>query len=134
MRVLDELADAFQAARGRWRRRNVISSDRLQDQLDGPINADEWAAMERHLSLSLPPLQFDQGHWWLPNGLTTVWDVAASIAARRPDWEPPGECSASVWREAQVFAGVRSVLVEAGNLDHEQVTRQARLGADLGLE
>jgi hypothetical protein len=134
MRVLDELADAFQAARGRGQRRDVISSDRLEDQLGGPINAAEWVAMEHHLRVHLPPLDFDQGHWWLPSGLATVWDLASYIATQRPDWESPSEHSGGVWREAQVFAGVRSVLTEAGNLDREQVTRRARLGADLGLE
>jgi hypothetical protein len=33
-----------------------------------------------------------------------------------------------------VFAGVREVLVDAGNLEPAEVTRGARLGRDLGLE
>jgi acyl carrier protein len=135
MRVLDEMADAFHRirVRGGCGRREVISSDRLEDQFGSPVAPEHWASLERRLDCLLPPLEFDQGPGWLPRGLITVWDLAAYISAHGPFWAAPRELTTSAWREAQIFAGVREVLVEAGNLDPEQITRPARLVADLDL-
>jgi hypothetical protein len=134
MRVLDEVAEAVQLARGGRLPRLVRAGERLDDLIGAAFTADRWAAAERHLGCPLPPVEFVQGHWFLPDGFETVWDVADHVARHRPDWEPPAERSAAAWREAQVFTGVREVLVDAGNLDPAEVTRPARLGRDLGLE
>jgi hypothetical protein len=134
MRVLDELADAFHAARNRSLPRPVVSSIGLEDQFECPVTANRWAAAELGLGCQLPPLNFNQGHWWLPNGLVTIWDLAAHIARCRPDWEPPAVFTPAAWWDAQLFAGVREVLVVVGNLDLDDVVRTARLRADLRLE
>ena len=63
-----------------------------------------------------------------------MWDLAAHVGRCRPDWEPPGAATPAAWRDARVFAGVRAVLIESGNLDPADVTRPARLMADLWLE
>src|SRR5262245_7921214 len=123
MRVLDELADAFHAGRGSAVPRPIVASDRLEEQFGYPLTAARWGAVDCRLGCPLPALAFDQGHWWLPAGLATVWDLAGHVARCRPDWEPPSSATSDAWREAQVFAGVRAVLVEAGNLDLEGVTR-----------
>lgn len=133
MRVLDEIADAFHTARHRREPRPILSSIRLDDQFGYPITDARWRAVERRLGCPLPPLEFDQGHWWLPPGLETVWDLATYVEHLRPDWEPAARTTAA-WRDAQVFAGVREVLVMAGNLDESTVVREARLRADLLME
>jgi len=133
MRVLDEVADAFRTAR-RHEGRAVRSSVRIPEQFEYPITAPRWARVERHLGCPLPQLGYGQGHWWLPDGLETVWDLAAHVERGRPDWEPPLERTVEAWHEAQIFAGVRAVLMDAGSLDSADVVRSARLGADLGLE
>jgi hypothetical protein len=134
MRVLDELANAFQAARENRLPRPILSSVRLEDQLGPFLRPVGWNAVQRYLGCLLPPLEFDQGHWWLPAGLVTIWDLAEYVARSRPEWEPPLVTSPAAWLEAQVFAGVRDVLAYAGNIDPEEISRPARLGADLGLE
>lgn len=134
MRVLDELADAFHAGRGGCTPRPILSSIGLAEQLGFRITPAMWCAVEHRLGCQLPPLEFNQGHWFQPAGLATVWDMAAWVARSRPDLEPPVVANSDVWQEAQLFAGVRAVLVETGNLDPTEVTRPARLMADLGLE
>ncbi|MBN9523175.1 hypothetical protein J0H58_32445, partial [bacterium] len=114
--------------------RPVGAGDRLDDLIGAAVTGARWAAAERRLGCPLPPVRFEQGHWFLPDEFQTVWDVADHVARHRPDWEPPAARTAAAWREAQVFAGVREVLVEAGNLDAGEVTRPARLRHDLRLE
>jgi hypothetical protein len=134
MRVLDELADAIHVACGWSLPRSVQSSVELTAQFGYRITPVRWAVVQRCLGCPLPSLTFDQGHWWLPLEFTTVWDLAAQVARCRPEWEPPAATTPAAWREAQVFAGVRHVLIEAGNLNREAVVRKARLMADLKLE
>ena len=134
MRVLDEVAEAVQLARGGRRPRPVRAGERLDELIGAAATADRWAAAARHLGCPLPPVAFVQGHWFLPDDFETVWDVADHVARHRPDWEPPAERTAAAWREAQVFAGVREVLADAGNLEPTEVTRGARIRTDLGLE
>ena len=83
---------------------------------------------------SLPPLEWDQGLARPPRNWSTIWDLAAYLRLRFPDWQSPVLQTLEEWREAQIFAGVRAVLVEVGNLNPDQVVRDSRLQADLGLE
>jgi hypothetical protein len=133
MRVLDEVAEAIQAARGRLPQ-PVVSHFGLCEQFGEPLTPREWNRIQRSLGCSLPALWFDQGHWFLPEGFATIWDLVEHAARRHPEWEPPTERSVTAWREAQVFVGVRVVIVDAGAVDREVVVRSARLGRDLGLE
>jgi hypothetical protein len=134
MRILDEVADAVQIAHKR-RPRPVLLSVKLEDQFDGlAVMAANWQRMERHLACTLPPLEFDQGHWWLPDGLVTIWDLCKCVASQHVDWEQPDEKTSAAWKNAQIFARVRHTLVEVGNLYPEQVVREARLQRDLRLE
>jgi hypothetical protein len=75
-----------------------------------------------------------QGRWFLPDGFEAVWNLVDHACYYHPDWEPPAARTVEAWREAQIFAGVRIVLVEAGSLDPAEVVREARLTRDLGLE
>lgn len=43
------------------------------------------------------------------------------------------EVTVAAWQEAQVFAGVREVLVDVGNVDPSEVVRTARLRRDLNF-
>jgi hypothetical protein len=56
----------------------------------------------------------------------------AAYLVERTGWQPPPGATAADWREAQIFIGVRDCLVEALNVDLEEVVRPARLIADLG--
>jgi hypothetical protein len=108
-RALDEIAEAVRLARRRGRcPAPVRPSVALHDHLDPP-----WAA---------------------DPGWRTVWDVADHLAAARPDLAPPAERTEAEWVEAQVFVRVRAALADALDLDPGQVTRSARLQADLGAE
>jgi hypothetical protein len=134
-RVLDELADALDAVQGRPRPRLVRASVELRHQFGLPITPSCWAELGHLLRCPLPPLgRRPDGVWSFPCGWTTVWDVAAYLAERCPDWEPPRGETSAVWREAQVFVRVRASLVEALNVSPEKVVRSARLIKDLGAE
>jgi hypothetical protein len=65
--------------------------------------------------------------------LQTIADLAAYVAVAHPGWHVPDSCWEAHWREAQVFAGVRACLVEAANVDPDEVVRPARLQQDLGM-
>jgi hypothetical protein len=131
MRVLDEVADAVRIARGGYAH-PVTSSIVLEELFGGSPTPRQWAAMQKHLGC--PLVEFDQGHWFpLRDDFLTVWELVAYVAEYRPDWEPPREPTTAAWRNAQIFAGVRAVLVDAGNLDPEQVVREARFVRDLNL-
>ena len=129
MRVLDEVAEAIRRARG-FRLRSVIASFELEQQFDYPITAREWAMIERHLACPLPPVEFTQGHWFLPDGFETIWDLVDHAAHWHPGWSPPTDRTEAAWREAQIFAGVKLTLVEALAVEPVAVTREARF-ADL---
>jgi hypothetical protein len=133
MRVLDEVADAIRIARGGLTH-PVLSSVVLEDIFGGPITPRQWARIQKHLACPLPPLEFDQGHWFRTDDFETVWDLVAYIAKHHPDWEPPLERTTAAWRNAQIFVGVRVEVAEAGSLRLKDVVRSARLRRDLRLE
>lgn len=133
MRVLDEVAIAIRRARGSGRR-PILTPFGLEQQADSPFTPREWAVIQKHLACDVPPLQFAQGHWFLPDGFATIWDLVDCAARFRPDWETPAERTEAAWREAQIFAGVKIELVDALSIDAKLVTRKARLKRDLGAE
>jgi hypothetical protein len=133
-RVLDELAEALVAVEETRGPRRIVASVELWRQFRLPITPSRWALWQA-LPSPLPALERrTDGLWAFPNGWTTVWNVARHLAAACPSWELPGCMEATAWQEAQVFVGVRDCLVEALNVDPEQVVRSARLMADLGAE
>jgi hypothetical protein len=135
MRVLDELAEAFHVIRGSWQPRRVVPSLDLALHFTAPfsfpLSPVTWRQLGEELGCPLPPLAWRDERWALPDGWSSVIDLALFVAQRR-DWLPPAGYSVTAWVEAQVFAGVRSVLVEALNVHKEEVVRPARLMADLG--
>lgn len=134
MRVLDEVAAAINLARDESTPRPLVSAFGLEDQFAYTLHPHGWAALQRYLGCELPPLVFAQGHWLFPEGYETIWDLVEVAADAHPDWDPPEERTVAAWRNAQVFAGVRDVMVDALNVDPEQVTRMVRLKRDLGAE
>jgi hypothetical protein len=132
MRVLDEVAEAIRRARG-WRQGPVFTPSELEQQFDHPITPREWTAIGKHLGCWLPPLEFVQGHWFLPDGFETIWDLVDSASRSHPEWERATERTEAAWREAQIFVVVRVCLVDAGSLDPRDVVRTARLTRDLGF-
>ena len=131
MRVLDEVAEAVHLARG-WLPQPIVSSTRLEDQFPRPVTRARWQAACDHLGTRLPPVVLDQGHWFLPDEIETIWDMVDLVARHRPGWEPPAERTVAAWRDAQVFIGVRGVLVDTLNAYPKEVVRKARLRTDLG--
>lgn len=128
MRVLDEIAQAVEQARGRrWRPARTVA---LADLFPGAVDEPLWRALARRLRCELPPLWRGR----LPPGIETVWDLADWVAWQRPGLEPPTERTADAWAEAQVFIVVRETLVEALNVEPREVVRSARLMYDLGAE
>ena len=130
MRALDEVAEAIQLARHGGP--PVISAFGLHEQFGGPPTPKQWREIRRHLACGLPPLEFVQGHYFLPDGFSTIWPLVVAAAAANPDWKWPTDCTESAWREAQIFVRVRQTLVDALGVDTVQVTRKARLMRDLG--
>lgn len=131
MRVLDEVAYAICSVRGRFI--PLLSEFDLQELLELLPTPERWAELEHFLGCSLPPLDFVQGHWFLPDGFETLWDLVDHVSLVRPDWDPPAEYTVVAWRNAQIFAGVRRCLADAGSLDEKDIFRESRLKADLGL-
>jgi hypothetical protein len=130
MQVLDELARVFHVVRG-GRPLQIMNSVSLGDQFGGPMNPVQWKQLQRLLGCRLPPLECGREGWCPPLGWTTIWDLAEYLIALGPGREPPAQRSPAAWREAQVFCGVRSVLVETGNHSPDKVVRSARLVPDL---
>jgi hypothetical protein len=134
-RILDELADAIEIVRGHQVPRRIVSSVDLCQQFGVPITPALWSSLGRELACPLPPLEKREDESWsFPQGWATVWDLADHIAGCRPGLEPPQGRTEKDWREAQIFVGVSACLVEALNVDPEQVVRSARLMGDLGAE
>lgn len=133
MRVLDEVAVAIRLARGSGRL-PILTPFALERQAEQPLTPREWSVIQKHLACDLPPLQFVQGHWFLPDGFDTIWDLVDRAARAHPSWELPTERTEAAWREAQLFAGLRITLVDALDVRPEAVVRSARIMADLGLE
>jgi hypothetical protein len=134
-RVLDELADAIEIVRGHQVPRRIVSSVELARQFDLPVTPSLWSELGRELACPLPPLERrPDGLWSFPLGWVTVWALADHLAGCRPNWEPPQGRTEKDWREAQVFVGVCACLVEALNVDPEQIVRSSRLQGDLGAE
>jgi hypothetical protein len=133
IRALDELAEALHLTNGAPRPRRVAASVTLWDQFGQPITPKRWAALEGKLACPLPALESrGDGLWSFPSGWRTVWDLAAHLLEQRPSWHLPSQLTLADWQNAQVFAGVRSTLVEALNVDAEDIHRPSRLQADLG--
>jgi hypothetical protein len=132
MRVLDEVAEAIRRARG-CRQQPVLTPFALEEQFDYPLTTREWAVIQQHLRCPLPPLEFTQGHWFLPDGFATIWDLVDHAARWHPEWEFPVVRTEEAWREAQIFAGVKIEIMGALAVESMAVTRRARLKADLGL-
>jgi hypothetical protein len=134
MRVLDEVADAIQIARNHLPQ-PVLLSVKLEDQFGGYDRiAPRWRCLQRKLACPLPPLIFDQGHWWLPDEFATIWDLCKYVGLHHPEWELPVKETPAAWRNAQIFAVVRRELVDSCNLYLRDVVRIARLQKDLRLE
>lgn len=127
MRVLDEVAAAINLARAEPGPRPIVSAFGLEEQFTYTLHPSGWAAIERHLGCHLPPLVFAQGHWLLPDGFATIWDLVEVAADAHPNWDPPEERTVAAWRNAQVFACVRDVMVEALCVEPEDVTRETRI-------
>jgi hypothetical protein len=123
MRVLDEVAAAINLARYL----PLVSEVGLEELFRGPLAPKQWATIQHHLDCGLPPLVFVHGHWFLPDGFETIWDLADYVADAHPDWDPPEEYSVAEWRNAQIFVRVRVTLVECYSVQPEDVTRDTRL-------
>ena len=134
--VLDELADASpQHPRFSISPRIVVTSLQLRDQFAPPLTPRLWQEIGSKLACILPPLKrLPQGRWTLPNRCQTVGALGNIVVRQHSDWVLPSQLRETTWREAQVFAGVRATLIEALNVDPEEVVRTARLQADLGAE
>jgi hypothetical protein len=61
-------------------------------------------------------------------------ELSKIILRQHSEWVLPSPLQEATWREAQVFAGVRAVLVDALNVDPEEAVRTATLQGDLGAE
>ncbi|MDW8198745.1 MAG: hypothetical protein RMJ56_14200, partial [Gemmataceae bacterium] len=87
-RALDEVAAAIQWAR-RSRPVPIVSSVMIDEQFPVPIAPRLWQAVQQGLGLTLPALEFSGGHWFLPEGFTTIWDVVDAALRAGRDWLPP---------------------------------------------
>jgi hypothetical protein len=125
MRVLDEVADAIRIARERTPQ-PVLSTFSLLEQFGGAITPRHWSVIQRHLGCDFPPLEFVQGHWFLPAGFATIWDLVEHATLAHPEWEPPQDCTVAAWRNAQVFAGVRCIAAGFLGVEAEEIIRETR--------
>lgn len=132
MRALDEVAEAIYRARGS--RLPIVSAVGIEEQFGGPLTSERWDVLRQYLACALPSMWYAEGRWFLPDGVETIWDIVDYASRYHPDLEPPTERTEVAWREGQIFAGVKSVLIDALSIDSELVTRQARLKRDLGAE
>ena len=126
MRALDEIATAIQVAR-RQRPVPIHSSVVIEEQFPTPIAPPLWHALQHWLRCPLPPLEFAGGHWFIPAGLTTIWDLVDVVLAAHPEWEPPRHGTVAEWRNAQIFAAVRESLARWANVRLRRVTRETTL-------
>jgi hypothetical protein len=134
-RILDEIAEAIDATKRPWRPRVLVATTDLRHQFSSPITPRLWQGIGARLNCILPTLRKSpNGRWIFPNHCKTVWELARVVASQHPDWEIPLSSQYELWREAQVFVGVRACLVEVLNVNEEEVVRSATLQGDLGAE
>ncbi len=133
MRALDDVAEAIRSFRSSSRRTTpVVRSIALRDQFSLPVTPSVWLYLEKELNHSLPPLcKSPQGLWDLPLNWQTVFDLAEYVA-QRSDRIGPKDYSTAEWVNAQIFAGVRTQLLDALNLKKCDIHRKSRLEQDLG--
>jgi hypothetical protein len=140
--LLDNLAAAFQRLRGGTC--TIINSLDLSRQLFTPITPRRWQKLSHFLACPLPPLDTTPAHWlwssekWqFPNHWRSVADLAQHLAhqyAGRTAVSNSIQINLETWRDAQIFAGVREVLVDCLGADDYEVRRESRLREDLGAE
>jgi hypothetical protein len=133
MRVLDEVAEAIRRAEERTPR-PIVSAFGLREQFERLPVPWHWVAIQRYLACPLPLQEFVPGEGYRPVGFYTIWDLVDHVDRFRPDWVRPLKRTEAAWQDAQIFAGVRVSVAEAGGLDLEIVVRGARLMHDLGSE
>ncbi len=126
MRALDEVAAAIQFARP-CRPVPILSSVQLDEQFLGPLALPQWQAVQQWLECPLPALEFAGGHWFLPEGFTTIWDVVDVALVAHRDWLPPDLGTVAEWRNAQIFAALRQCLARAAGVKPSTVNRTTRL-------
>jgi hypothetical protein len=130
--LLPELADALHRLRGERQPRTVVSSLDLWQQFALPITPSCWRDLGEQLGCVLPELRRrTEGLWGFPARVERVLDLVEWVR-RAAGQEPISEVNVAIWEKAQIFAGVRSCLVDALNIDPEEVVPKARLMDDLG--
>jgi hypothetical protein len=133
--VLDELVDAFHHLRGSPLPREIIPSTELSDQFSRPITPKLWCELGTQLGCILPPLQrLPKDRWWFPSHCHTIYQLCKLVRRQHPAWVLPSYLQEMGWPEVQIFAVVRTVLVEALCVYPEEVVPTARLQADLCAE
>jgi hypothetical protein len=125
--ALDEVAAALHQVRGQPRPRPIVNSIKLRLQFPGDFTAKDWPRLERELDCLLPALENGE----LRRAWETVFDLAAYLATKRVELDPPRERTLAAWRNSQVFAGVRDCMVEQLALQPYEVFREARFVEDL---
>lgn len=128
--ALDEVAAALHAVRGQPKPRRIVNSIKLLQQFPGDFAARDWRRLQEELDCLLPPLENGQ----LPCGWETVFDLAAYVATKRVEFDPPAEFTLAAWRNAQVFAGVRDCMVEQLALEPYEIHRDGSFAYDYGCD
>ena len=134
-RLLDDIAAALQFANNSRRHPRLIRSVRLCDQFDQQIDELSWQRLRKALSCPLPPLVLTtSGGLNFPTGWTEVGHLLEFVTRRvELNGSAANESvTRETWIEAQIFVGVREVLVNALGVDTEEVTRSSQLIRDLG--
>ncbi len=153
--LLDDIAHAVHAARTTdpfrnpplrrnwWSRRirppsrTICKSLWLDKQIDAPKFVAAWDAFCLALGFSIPKPTIDEdGQFCMCETRWTIQHVVDEMtrAGVLGDRIHPGIVTSQQWVNAQVFAGVQSVIVMQLGVAKEEVYRSARFVEDLGAD
>lgn len=127
----------------RWRLTLSLSTD-LNRRFPATARLEKWRALEKELGLSLPPLEHAPGdrHPTVPQPCSSVMGLCRWIAEHHPDrveWLPidstrTGPAATHSWTEQEVWQALGDCLIDVLGVEDDEITFDARLVEDLGME
>ena len=137
-----EVSRAVRRIAGRWRW--LIPSSNLNTKFPPASRAANWLALETALGVSLPPLEHpaDQEFPRIPRQYESAFTLAHWIAEHHPErieWIPvscerKGKMASHSWTEEEIWDILRECICDALGVKPEEVTPDARMVEDLGME
>ena len=136
-----EVSQAVNQITGRWR---LTTSLDLNRRFPPATRAENWRALEEALGVSLPELEelANEDLPRIPRQCDSVISLSYWIAEQHPErveWidvscERTGEMATHLWSEVEVWHVLRECISDSLGVNPEEVTPDARMVEDLGMD